>query len=88
MADEVQPGQPSADPPQSASFAHETAQREARVLGVEITDESISDPTFGDDLEFGDAAELIENSSVGDSAVDLPDDVGSRVLVPHVGMPH
>ena len=75
----VDEGQPGADPPRPASPTREMADREAQQSSTETSDDPSRDPADFDDLEGADT--LVDNSSVGDSAVDLPDDV-SRPLVP------
>lgn len=75
MAEQVQPDHPSADPPQSASPRND-ADRDVR-------HEQLSpDYLSVDDLDAGYESGFVDNSSIGDSAVDLPDDVRSLRQAP------
>ncbi|KAF2230062.1 S-adenosyl-L-methionine-dependent methyltransferase [Viridothelium virens] len=72
MAEQLQPtrksSQPSADPPRSASLPRDDVDRDVG------NDETSPDPAVTGDFETGNTVELLDNSSIGDSAVDLPDD--------------
>ncbi|KAI9690267.1 MAG: hypothetical protein M1822_009228 [Bathelium mastoideum] len=74
MAEQVQPHHPSADPPRSASLPRDTADRDVPFPGRESNDEHSPGHASFEDMETEGAPSFVDSSSVGDSAIDIPDD--------------
>ena len=72
MAEQVRPDHPSADPPQSAS-PRNAADRDAPQPDTDRAGQLSPDYMSIDDLDAGYESGFVDNSSIGDSAVDLPD---------------